>query len=297
MWERESAAPRPWEKSNKAHLKPRRHAPQPLINRDREPALPAAAAAATAGNMDTSQQTPTQLNDDRDYAAFCNPISSSPVDKPTQRLKTNDDEPRTLKEGDTGAVHFGSLGDFIRPSSQVSEDAGLDTTRSGWRVTDRASQQASNPTRTPHKPHSPPPETPALPKNPFAADRVVSAPLAGSQLFRQTQQLSSAAKAISPISSRPSPNVLLDSISPNVVETSPLKNRANVSSPTDVRTSSPQRLHEVPASLLKGQTGAAAPDESPVPSGSPPEEVIPESPTNHALKTFPGRQPLAQAAE
>ncbi|KAF4586031.1 DNA repair protein crb2 [Ophiocordyceps camponoti-floridani] len=63
--------------------------------------------------MDVSQHTPTQANADRDYSAFCEGA----------------DEPRTLVEGDTGAVLLGQL----RTSSQVSEDGGLDTTRSGWR--------------------------------------------------------------------------------------------------------------------------------------------------------------------
>ncbi|RDA88247.1 hypothetical protein CP532_0323, partial [Ophiocordyceps camponoti-leonardi (nom. inval.)] len=120
-----------------------------------------------------SQHTPTQTNSDRDYGAFC---------------ELTGDEERTLASDDTGAVNFGHL----RPSSQLSEDGGLDTTRSEWRVA-----------KTPLDGES----STALetPRNPFA---VASAPLVGTQLFGTTQQLSSAPRGVvvSPTSSRPSPH-------------------------------------------------------------------------------------------
>lgn len=265
-----------------------RDAPRAALNPgDRLPSVPADAVAPTR-RMDVSQQTPTQVNEDRDYTAYCDPLASSPVEHPTQRNTV--DEPRTLHEGDTGAVIFGNLSDNPRPSSQISEDGGFDTTRGEWRAEARTSQLHSNPAYTPFKPHDVPPETPALPKNPFAANTSIAVPLAGTQLFGQTQQLSSAVKA-SPTSSRPSPNLFLNSISPNVMETSPLKNRANVSSPTDIQTSSPQRLHEVPGTLLKDKTGAVA--DSPTDGRSPSEDLIPESPTLQAQRPSIGRQPLA----
>ncbi|KJZ74005.1 hypothetical protein HIM_06673 [Hirsutella minnesotensis 3608] len=255
----------------------------------------ASAAAGAAGaapvRMDTSQQTPTQVNEDRDYTSFCGLMPSSPGNIATQQ--NTYDEPRTLKEDDTGAVNFGIPSDFIRPSSQVSEDAGFDTTRSGWRASDRTSQLQSNAGQSPYKFPDLPPETPALPKNPFAARVGVSAPLAGTQLFGNTQQPSSASK-ISPTSSRPSPNLFLNSISPNVAETSPLKNRANVSSPTDIRTSSPPRLNEVPGSALRNEIGFDAIQDSPIASGSPKDDLIPESPTDETPKPVAGRQVLAQ---
>ncbi|RDA91594.1 hypothetical protein CP533_4636 [Ophiocordyceps camponoti-saundersi (nom. inval.)] len=120
-----------------------------------------------------SQQTPTQTNSDRDYGAFCE--------------LTADEEERTLASGDTGAVNFGHL----RPSSQLSEDGGLDTTRSEWRVA-----------KTPLGGSETALETP---RNPFAVAAV--APLVGTQLFGTTQQLSSVVRAVmSPTSSRPSPH-------------------------------------------------------------------------------------------
>lgn len=192
--------------------------------------------------MEASQQTPTQVNDGRDYNEFCDHIPPSPVDN-TNNVHSIDDttqmtnnEPRTLQEDDTGAVNFGNLSQLARPSSQISEDGGFENTKSEWRIPEQTPRQHSASGYTPFKPQSAAPETPALPKNPFGArPNIGGAPFAGTQLFGQTQ-FSSAVK-VSPTSSRPSPNLFLNSISPNLMETSPLKNRANVSSPTDIRTS------------------------------------------------------------
>ncbi|UNI18629.1 radiation sensitive protein rad9, variant 2 [Purpureocillium takamizusanense] len=239
--------------------------------------------------MDTSQETPTQVNEDRDYSAFYEAAPSSPTDKPTQQ-RTG--ETRTLQAGDTGAVNFSNFSDHVRPSSQASEDEGFDTTRGEWRTADGTSQLNSNAAAyTPYKTHGLQPETPALPKNPFAAKSNGAVPFAASQLFAQTQQVSSAVKA-SPTSSRPSPNLLLNSISPNVFETSPLKNRANVSSPTDIRTSSPSRLHEIPATVAKNRVGVAVQEEDPIEGRSSREDRVPESPTISS-RAAPGREPLS----
>lgn len=232
--------------------------------------------------MDTSQQTPTQVNEDRDYDVFYGPIPSSPANKSTQH--NADDEPRTLYQGDTGAVNFGDLSDLARPSSQVSEDGGLDTTRGGgW----RANELQSHPAQTPYRRNALPPETPALSKNPFVTRSGISAPLAGSQLFGQTQQPSSAVK-ITPTSSRPSPIVLLNSISPNIMEMSPLNNRANI------QTSSPTRLDQVPGTSLKVKAGHVVGEHSPARDESPKDELIPESQTDQTPKPPVSRQPLAQ---
>ncbi|KAK2608401.1 radiation sensitive protein rad9 [Conoideocrella luteorostrata] len=250
-------------------------AQQPLVNTAERPLLLANCGQdVPPKKMDVSQQTPTQVNDDRDYTTFCEQLPSSPTDNYTQPI-TND-EPRTLNPDDTGAVNFGNLSEVIRPSSQVSEDGGFENTRGEWRRPDDTSQLISNPEFTPYKPQDYPPETPALPKNPFQTKGNGVVPFGGTQLFGQTQMLSSAMKLASPTSSRPSPHVLLNSISPNIMETSPLKNRANVSSPTDIRTSSPTRLHEVPATLLKDKTLSNVAEETP---RSQRDELIPESPT------------------
>ncbi|KAJ4141834.1 radiation sensitive protein rad9 [Fusarium falciforme] len=245
-----------------------RDAPGPLIQSVKPPT--SAAAAALLRKMDFSQQTPTQVNDGRDYGEYCDVVPSSPVNNDTQ---SGSHEPETLQDDDTGAVNF-ALSELNRPSSQVSEDAGFENTRGDWRHPDQTSQL--NAGQTPCRPHGNAFETPAVPKNPFGARPSITAPLAGSQLFGQTQ-FSSAIKRISPTSSRPSPN-LFNSISPNIIETSPLKNRANVSSPTDIRTSSPQRLHDIPETSLQDEDADPRGAETPLNSRSTGGDMIPESP-------------------
>lgn len=223
--------------------------------------------------MEFSQQTPTQVNDDRDYSEYTDLIPSSPVNGTTQNTSH---EPGTLDTDDTGAVNFGILSELARPSSQVSEDVGFENTRGDWRLPDGTSQNHSSNAYTPYRPQGAAFETPAVPKNPFAT-KSTAVPLAGSQLFGQTQ-FSSAIKKISPTSSRPSPNLFHHSMSPNVYETSPLKNRANVSSPTDIRTSSPQRLHDVPDTSSREKDGDLGDAETPRNSRSTGGDIIPESP-------------------
>ncbi|KAG5995670.1 hypothetical protein E4U54_002812, partial [Claviceps lovelessii] len=230
--------------------------------------------------MDSSQQTPTQVNEDRDYETFCGPLSSSPADC-TQL--TSNGEPRTLDPDDTGAVNFGSLSDFPRPSSQVSEDGGFENSRGQWRL------PTDDP--TPYKLHDPPAvlQTPvlSLSKNPFGTkSNDGTVPFEGTQLFGQTQMLSSAIKVATPTSTRPSPAVVF-----NLVETSPLKNHTNVSSPTEMQTSSPTRPSEIPDTLLKDKNLFVITEENPVPPHSPKDDLIPESPTTSRLAV--GHQPMA----
>lgn len=242
---------------------------------------------------ETSQQTPTQVNDGRDYdKGYELPSSQHGVN--LDDTQASNLQGRTLHDDDTGAVNFGSIIDLPRQSSQVSEDGGFENAHGGWRLPDDT-QQNSMHTETPFKNGKlPPPETPALPRNPFAPmggagpAAGAPAPFGGTQLFGQTQLLTSAVKN-SPTSSRPSPNVY-NSISPGFAETSPLKNRANVSSPTDVRSSSPQRLHEVPATVMKGPRMSIITEETPTTSRVSKEDRIPESPTRPRSNE---RQPLA----
>ncbi|KAF5622482.1 DNA damage checkpoint protein [Fusarium sp. NRRL 52700] len=262
-----------------ANLSARHDNPQPQSVQDNAPKPvikclkpPASVLTAAFRKMDYSQQTPTQVNDDRDYSEYCDIVPSSPVNGDTQPASH---EPRTLQDDDTGAVNFANMSELGRPSSQISEDAGFDNTRGDWRHPDGTSQLNNG--QTPHRPHAPTFETPAVSKNPFAARPSITAPLAGSQLFGQTQ-FSSAIKHISPTSSRPSPK-LFNSISPNIIETSPLKNRANVSSPSDIRTSSPQcRLHDIPETSLQDLDGGPIRAATPVNDQSTAGEMIPESP-------------------
>lgn len=268
---------------------PRQHSPtsqhdgtQHPLKTDQVPSAKAATASSRR-KMEVSQQSPTQVNEDRDYGEpFCDPLPSSPADTHN----------RTFQPDDTGAVNFGILSEFGRPSSQVSEDAGFENTRGEWRIPDITSQQQPSHAITPYKPYGAP-ETPALPKNPFGAKPGIAAPFAGTQLFGQTQ-FSSAMKKISPTSSRPSPHLFYNSVSPNIMETSPLKNRANVSSPTDIRTSSPQRLHDIPETVIRiGHGEPGQPEETPCNPKFTKEELIPESPTYRRPKSAGSREPLA----
>ncbi|OAQ99506.1 hypothetical protein LLEC1_01696 [Akanthomyces lecanii] len=268
-------------------------ATQAIVNGDED--VPVAHASLQSGTTrnEKSQQTPTQVNDGRDYDRGYEPPSSEHGVNLGDTQASNFDG-QTLHEDDTGAVNFGSLVDLPRQSSQVSEDGGFENARGGWRLPDDA-QQNSLHTQTPFKNGNlPPPETPALPKNPFApmggagAAAGAPAPFGGTQLFGQTQLLTSAVKN-SPTSSRPSPNVY-NTISPGFAETSPLKNRANVSSPTEVRSSSPQRLHEVPVTVMKAPRMSIITEETPTTSRVAKEDRIPESPTRPRSSE---RQPLS----
>ncbi|CAH0018671.1 unnamed protein product [Clonostachys rhizophaga] len=234
--------------------------------------------------MDVSQQTPTQVNEDRDYDDDDAATGSwSPEQDNNSLLPDNED--RSLQAGDTGAVNFGDMSQFGRPSSQVSEDGGITTTRGDWRVPDQTSQLRSSTLFTPFKaPQDPAFETPIVPKNPFGQRAAAPVPFAGSQLFGQTQLLSSAIKKASPTSSRPSPHVLPNSFSPNLPETSPLKDRTNVSSPTDIRTSSPQRLNDIPETEPRRNNLERIEEETPSHSRSTEDEIIPESPTHKASR-------------
>ncbi|KAF4120772.1 BRCA1 C Terminus (BRCT) domain [Geosmithia morbida] len=220
--------------------------------------------------QEPTQETPTQPNEDREYEDDSLPPTFRPPTQPdiddgavTQLIP---DDGHTLQENDMGAVHFGELSEAVRPSSQVSEDGGFEKTRGDWRQHEQTSQLQgmlsapknihSHSIHTPFKTPAAPglPETPTLSRNPFGGTMAgAPAPFAGSQLFGQTQ-FSSAVKppGVTPTSSRPSPTMLpLNTASLNVAETSPLKGRTNVSSPTDVPSPSPARLDEVPATVTR----------------------------------------------
>ncbi|KAL7805523.1 hypothetical protein V8C44DRAFT_360946 [Trichoderma aethiopicum] len=256
---------------------------------DKPPAL-----QVGAKEMDTSQYTPTQENTEQDYGQFYRPPESSP---PPDTLPLHDEPEKTLQADDTGAVNFGHLSPGVRPSSQVSEDAGFENTRGEWRAPDLTSQQRSSHGFTPLKPGVRLPETPLPAKNPFAMQNNGGAgvPFAGTQLFEQTPAVTSAIKLHSPTSSRPSPAMLPDTMSLNLMPTSPLKRRDNVSSPTVLHTSSPSRLTTVAGTTRKPRVSPIREevineDED----GDPHDDMIPESPTIQPLKSFGNRQPPAQ---
>ncbi|KAF3347056.1 hypothetical protein EV126DRAFT_429227 [Verticillium dahliae] len=215
--------------------------------------------------MDTSQSSPTQENDDRDYRKYesHSQINTSPQSTASRRddaaiedapLEPQIEEEKTLDDDETGAVNFGNLGHLFdhdmqptQESSPIPYGTGPLNTRGAWRRRASSSQNQSSMRRpegqTPYKTMPWAPETPAPPANPFVGlGNLGVQPLAPSQLFGQTQGMSSAFKGgDSPTSSRPSPNLPQHlSISPNPIETSPLKRQFNITSPTVIHTSSPQ---------------------------------------------------------
>lgn len=178
--------------------------------------------------MDPSQ-SPTQSNDGRSYEQYISRgddlILTDPVEKPElasqQTSHSGADGDRTLQEDDTGAVNFRNMDDY---NDNFSAPDSLGTGRLSRGSPDRFAEN---------------PETPAPHKNPFAGSKAHLLP--ASQMFGQTQ-VSSAYKAVSPTSSRPSPDNFQpqNSISPNLFISSPLKNLGLGLQPLHGAVSSPQ---------------------------------------------------------
>ncbi|KAF6787928.1 decarboxylase-like protein [Colletotrichum sojae] len=237
----------------------------------------------TKTKMSVSEQSPTQDNDDRDYENYYEEpsfVQTSPIfqDATTQN--------HTPPDGDSQIVTFDNIAPF-EPSS-IQEDAGPTMEKGSWRRS--SSQQQSSLQRpdggfeTPLAPTAPLPQTPANSKNPFAGmNKLGDAALVGSQLFGQTQ-FSSAVKHFSPTSSRPSPHVH-NSISPNAAETSPLKNRYNVTSP--MASSSPQITRFEPT---EPNTRARTPSDN----GAPEDGTVPESPQYATARPRTRPEPMSK---
>ncbi|KAG7144396.1 hypothetical protein HYQ46_006870 [Verticillium longisporum] len=247
------------------------------------------------------------------------------------------EEEKTLDDDETGAVNFGNLGHLFdhdmqptQESSPIPYGTGPLNTRGAWQRRASSSQNQSSMRRpegqTPYKTMPWAPETPAPPANPFAGlGNLGVQPLAPSQLFGQTQGMSSAFKETpappanpfvglgnlgvqplapsqlfgqtqgvssafkggdSPTSSRPSPNLPQHlSISPNPIETSPLKRQFNITSPTVIPTSSPQ----APSSAADH-----FPAETPAPHRWVDDEAVAETPIELPSSTLRRRvEPMA----
>jgi len=190
-------------------------------------------------------QSPTQSNGDRSYERY-----ESPVSEDIAELESPVSSPGPVSvDGDTGQVEFNL------PTAGLQSPS-FDRLTTAGEATPMGPPLRSDGQNHPHNAEAVPPETPALPRNPFAAK--LQAPLlGGSQLFKHTQY-SSAIKnqptTWNTPSSRPSPNNLQDFSTPHIMAiSSPNKSLGLTSSSPYARTSSPpvvppvssQRLDEV----------------------------------------------------
>lgn len=176
-------------------------------------------------------QSPTQSNEGRSYDRYNqylprgdDLVSSDPPPPECFSQRSRQSSPSLHyaqadnHEEDLGAVNF-DFSALARRDTQVSNPESLGTGRL----------------------HFTNPETPAVPKNPFAGSK--SGLMASSQMFKHTQFSSAYKPPVSPTSSRPSPDNLrpLNSISPNP---SPLK-RVDAADSSSLR-DSPSYSHRFP---------------------------------------------------
>lgn len=175
-----------------------------------------------------SSDSLTQSNDGRSYEQYVNENSQL---RPSSQA-SGVHEQGTLQEDDTGFVDF-KRSHYDIPDT-LPEDAEVNFTDD----ISRRSQSKSQAIR-PNSHHAVAPETPAVGQRLFQHAGNGDSLMGLSQLFGQTQWTSAVKKA-SPTSSRPSPDVFhQNTISPNPLASSPLKNRGLRTSPTQAFTSSP----------------------------------------------------------
>ncbi|KAK8035258.1 DNA repair protein rhp9 [Apiospora rasikravindrae] len=215
--------------------------------------------------MEDGSQSPTQSNEGRSYEQYQeirgDNLASSQL-KPTdsgdryesQRSHPDSDhEHATLHEDETGAVNFdlGQFGPAAASNAHNLNDAETDS-GSDDDESDRYSSIApvSHPRRSsgflppPFVRNSstgmPPPQTPALATRLIHAGGTAEPLMPSSQLFANTQFTSAVKKVASPTSSRPSPELNPNTISPNPqLISSPLRERGLRTSQLQVDTSSP----------------------------------------------------------
>ncbi|KAI1138679.1 hypothetical protein F5Y05DRAFT_46817 [Hypoxylon sp. FL0543] len=192
---------------------------------------PPSALKKRAGKM--SSDSPTQSNDGRSYEQYSDnnsQLQSSSQASSVHEHRTLYEE--TLHEEDTGYLNFKrTQDDILEP---VPEDGQVKFANDLSKKSQLASQA---PGSNGHEAEAP--QTPAIAQRLFQHGGNGTHIMAPSQLFGQTQWTSAVKKA-SPTSSRPSPDVFnQNTLSPNPIISSPLKNRGLRTSPTHPFSSSP----------------------------------------------------------
>ncbi|CAJ2507602.1 Uu.00g087880.m01.CDS01 [Anthostomella pinea] len=215
--------------------------PSPLIKSDVLPQLPSSSEPLQEKKKkarDMSSQSPTQSNEGRSYEQY-DQDGSQP--QSTQGSSAH----RTLHEGDTGFVNL--VSDDIDLPDSAPDDSNVNLFPEPEPKSQYTSQPSTNGIRNSA------PETPAVRHMfPPGCDGHV---MPASQMFRQTQ---STAVKPSPTSSRPSPDLFNhNTISPNPLVSSPLKDRGLRTSPIQAYVSSPPAFVEAssrPSVKLPSQT-------------------------------------------
>lgn len=255
---------------------------------------------ALKNKMNDGSQSPTQSNEGRSYEQYREirgeDLVSSSQPKFTdsdgryesQRSHAESDhEHATLHEDETGAVNF-DLGQFGPAAANDLNDADTDSGSEDGRDDYSSTVPVSQPRRSssilppPFVRNSstgmPPPETPALATRLIHAGGTAEPLMPSSQLFANTQFTSAMKKAASPTSSRPSPEINQNTISPNPqLLSSPLHERGLRTSP----------LQAVGTSSLY----APPPSSGPIPKTQDPYDA-PESPQANPQRTRSVPEPI-----
>ncbi|KAK7963650.1 UbiD family decarboxylase [Apiospora saccharicola] len=218
---------------------------------------------ALKNKMNDGSQSPTQSNEGRSYEQYreirgealassqLKPTDSGDHHESQRSHAESDHEHATLHEDETGAVNF-DLGQFGPAAiNDLNDDVDTDSGSEDGREVYSSAVPISQPRRSssilppPFVRNSstgmPPPETPALATRLIHAGGTAEPLMPSSQLFANTQFTSAVKKAASPTSSRPSPEINQNTISPNPqLLSSPLRERGLRTSPLQtVGTSSP----------------------------------------------------------
>ncbi|KAK8065896.1 DNA repair protein rhp9 [Apiospora hydei] len=252
--------------------------------------------------MEDGSQSPTQSNEGRSYEQYreirgeafassqLKPADSGDRYESQRSRPDSDHEHATLHEDETGAVNF-DLGQFGPAAASHAHNLNDAETDSGSDDDERDRYSSVAPVSQPRRSSGflpppfvrnsstgvPPPETPALATRLCHAGGTAEPLMPSSQLFANTQFTSAVKKVASPTSSRPSPELNPNTISPNPqLISSPLRERGLRTSQLQVETSSPY----VPP-----------PSSGPVPTTQDPYDA-PESPYSKPQRTRSVPEPI-----